>query len=49
MNLSIIFVFYDTLKKSPAFTGKENYIGVEHEVADFLRPHAVSVLYWKAI
>lgn len=48
MDLSIIFVFSDTLKKSPAFTGKENYIGLEYKVAYFLRPHTVSILYWKA-
>lgn len=49
MDLSIFFVFYDTLKKPLAFTGKENYIGLEHEVAYFLRPHAASILYWKAL
>lgn len=47
--LSIIFVVYDTLKKITAFTEKENYTGLEYELADFLRPHAVSILYWNAI
>lgn len=49
MDLSIIFVFYDTLKKSSTFPGKENYIGFEYEISDFLRPHAVPILYCNTV
>lgn len=47
MDLSIIFVVYDTLKKSQLLL--KNCIGFEYEVADLLRHHAVCILCWNVI